>query len=208
MHTCRALNKIYSIWCNLLSITSFHTTYINSSFSQIPTETIDFFTSSLSLARYRWRGITVTTVWRNKNVFREGISYENDEKAASKVCKIAVQIVTLPQKVRACGEGCQFHQKIYEHLFSHKSVFQSFYVLSVCVSKFFGKRKLVQKLLVKCWWNRPKVKIKGFQKIFLTSQWQSHFNGNFWQIRMINNIENILKRSTGSIHYFYIITFL
>ncbi len=37
--------------------------------------------------------------------------------------------------------------------FLYKSVFQCFSLVTVGLCNFFGKRNLVQKLIVKCWWN-------------------------------------------------------
>ena len=48
---------------------------------------------------------------------------------------------------------------IYKELFLYESGFTSFMCLQVVVIIFFGKRKLVQKLLVRCWWNYCKDKL-------------------------------------------------
>ncbi len=37
--------------------------------------------------------------------------------------------------------------------FLHESFLCSFYVLTIWVCNFFGKRILAQKLLIQCWWN-------------------------------------------------------
>ena len=47
---------------------------------------------------------------------------------------------------------CQFHQH-FTSIFLYTAVLWRFYVLTILGLEFFDKRKLAQKLLVKCWFN-------------------------------------------------------